>query len=274
MTPHDQAITAAQAAINRLGDLFGLFGDAETGDGLYEIYVSLINDLRTLETLQQIRARLARFDRDVYALVGEWIDIAIDIGEEQGKKNTDIFGLEPVLHVALQMPIIQLAKDAIQAAFAAQSFAVLALLAGNTTVDELGALLTPGAILREIARQLVLVANTATETMLTEALNRSGASSADWRKQLVSTIDTVTTRTCLNAHGQVQPIGKPFVLCCTPWESAKNYGFSAWVPPFHWWCRTVIVYIPAALADSETTKRMKADAARVIAEQAGKGKGA
>lgn len=273
MTPHERAAAAAVNAINRLGDLFGLMGDSEIGDGLFELYQLLIDDLQRLDNVAAIRSRLTRFERDVYGLVGEWITIALDIGEELGRKNIDTFALESVLLMSLDVPIVALARDAIKTALAAQSARVLALLAGNADAEFVfgsptqPGILSAGTVIGEIARWLVNITNNAAETMLTASLNKSGAPSEDWRKQAVATIDDVTTDTCLRVHGQVQPIGQPFQLSGNPWEAAKNYGFSAWVPPFHWYCRTVVIYIPAALADGDKTRMMRAEAARMLASQ-------
>lgn len=55
-------------------------------------------------------------------------------------------------------------------------------------------------------------------------------------KKAIATIDSRTTQTCFRVHGQVQPIDKPFSLTGTP-----RYANAKMLPPFHDYCRTVII---------------------------------
>lgn len=265
MTPHEQSIQAATNAINRLGDLFGLMGDSDMGGELYDLYRVLIADLRGLDDVVAIRRRLDLFELDVYALVGEWINVAFEIGQELGKKNSDVFSLPPAFVLALNVQIIALAQDAIKVAIHEQANAALALFLNDDT-GEYEAVLLPVVIARKAAQWLTAITNATSEAVLVESLRLAGLSLTDWRKQAIATIDGRTTATCLHVHGQVQRIDQPFILCCDPWESAKNYGFTAEFPPFHWWCRTVVIFIPATLANSSTTLALLAAALRLMSE--------
>lgn len=52
-------------------------------------------------------------------------------------------------------------------------------------------------------------------------------------KQAIAAIDERTTDCCLQVHGQIQPLDKPFELRGTP-----RFGDRVMNPPFHWYCRT------------------------------------
>jgi hypothetical protein len=56
-----------------------------------------------------------------------------------------------------------------------------------------------------------------------------------YMKQAIAAIDQNTTDCCLNVHGQIQPLDKPFILVGTP-----RYADKVDAPPFHWNCRTAM----------------------------------
>lgn len=240
-------------------------GDGVGGSDLYDLYRVLVLDLRGLDDVVAIRRRLDLFQLDVYALVGEWITIAFEIGQELGKKNSDVFALPPAFVLALNVQIIALAQDAIKTTLSDQANQALVLFLKDDT-GEYEAVLLPIQIARETAQWLTAITNATSEAVLAESLRLAGLSLTDWRKQAIATIDGRTTATCLRVHGQVQRIDQPFILCCDPWESAKNYGFTPEFPPFHWWCRTVVIFIPATLANSSTTLALLAAALRLMGE--------
>jgi hypothetical protein len=52
----------------------------------------------------------------------------------------------------------------------------------------------------------------------------------EWDHQVVAGIDERTTDCCLQAHGQIQPLDKPFHLTGEPrWADYLDN------PPFHWY---------------------------------------
>lgn len=55
----------------------------------------------------------------------------------------------------------------------------------------------------------------------------------EYKKQAIAAIDAKTTDCCLQVHGQIQPLDKPFELTGTPRFADKIDN-----PPFHWYCRT------------------------------------
>lgn len=71
-------------------------------------------------------------------------------------------------------------------------------------------------------------------------------------KQAVAAIDERTTDCCLQVHGQVQPLDKPFELSGTP-----RFGDKIQNPPFHWYCRTATaLYRPEMEQTGLTTTDM------------------
>ena len=88
-----------------------------------------------------------------------------------------------------------------------------------------------------------------------------------WKKQAVATVDRHTTPTCLNVHGQVVALNKPFHLTGEP----RFADHIQW-PPFHWHCRTsVVLYHPDL--DAGYTQRMLQAAAEEWARRAAGGGG-
>ena len=79
----------------------------------------------------------------------------------------------------------------------------------------------------------------------------------DLQKQVVAKIGEDTTETCLNAHGQIQPLDKPFVISGRP-----SFGPRQMAPPFHWNCRSMAApYHPLfERTSSLTTPAMQAAA--------------
>lgn len=77
-----------------------------------------------------------------------------------------------------------------------------------------------------------------------------------WYKQAVAQIDQDTTDCCLNVHGQVQPIDKPFELSGTPRFADRQMH-----PRFHWRCRTdEMLWAEELEAVGQSTKEMRAEA--------------
>lgn len=84
-----------------------------------------------------------------------------------------------------------------------------------------------------------------------------------YQKQALAAIDGRTTRCCLNVHGQIQDLDRPFVLSGTP-----RFADAMQQPPFHHRCRTVIaLYLPEMEQIGPTTESLRS-AARAQLRQA------
>lgn len=77
-----------------------------------------------------------------------------------------------------------------------------------------------------------------------------------YSKQAIATIDDKTTDCCLQVHGQIQPLDKPFHLTGTP-----RYANYVPNPPFHWNCRTAEALYTESMEEKGTTTRQMKDAA-------------
>lgn len=74
-----------------------------------------------------------------------------------------------------------------------------------------------------------------------------------YRRQAIAAIDKRTTQCCLNVHGQIVDMDKPFKLTGTP-----RYGSELMWAPFHWRCRTsIVLYHEAMEAVGITTSAMR-----------------
>jgi len=82
-------------------------------------------------------------------------------------------------------------------------------------------------------------------------------SGTPWSRQVIAAIDENTTDCCLRAHGQIQPVGKPFQLFGTP-----RFADRMMHTPFHWRCRTSIALYHEAMEGIGVTTPQMREAAR------------
>lgn len=104
------------------------------------------------------------------------------------------------------------------------------------------------------SRRAVIDANNASRQLVYERAQRS---LPRMQKQVIAAIDGRTTECCLRAHGQIQPLDRPYKLTGQP-----RFAAEMMFPAFHWNCRSSSV---AYLADFEegsqaTTARLRAEA--------------
>ena len=80
------------------------------------------------------------------------------------------------------------------------------------------------------------------------------------QKQAVAAIKGSTTKLCLRAHGQIQPLDRRFRL---QGSEPKPFARRMMGPPFHWNCRTSVVgYLPQFESSSTLTTAAMQAAAR------------
>lgn len=82
-----------------------------------------------------------------------------------------------------------------------------------------------------------------------------------WEKQVIAALDARTTDCCLRAHGQVQPLDKPFELTGVPRFADKK----DWTP-FHHYCRSSVALYQASY-DTGLTAQMREGADWFLAER-------
>lgn len=113
-----------------------------------------------------------------------------------------------------------------------------------------------------MVRRAVIDANNNARLIFIE---RSAEQVPGMMKQVVAKIGPDTTKLCLRAHGQIQPIDKPFVLTSGP---PKPFQRKMMGPQFHWNCRdSVVPYHPIfEQTSSLTTADMVAAAQAQLAK--------
>jgi hypothetical protein len=94
-------------------------------------------------------------------------------------------------------------------------------------------------------------------SMFTLYEETSQATGTVYMKQAIAAIDAKTTDCCLQVHGQIQPLDKPFQLIGEP-----RYADEVDNPPFHWNCRTAeALYTETMESKGTTTDQMRNAAA-------------
>lgn len=89
-----------------------------------------------------------------------------------------------------------------------------------------------------------------------------------WERQAIAAIDERTTDCCLQVHGQIRALDKPFKLTGTPRFADEMMG-----PPFHWFCRTAtVLYVKELEIVGKSTKEMRAAANSELKARAKTGK--
>ena len=115
--------------------------------------------------------------------------------------------------------------------------------------DKRMGLLVPSVVISTAADWLT---KAVTQTWATSVEASIGAENLEFVKQCFAGIDERTTRTCLRAHGQIQPLNKDFHLTEEP-----RYADYLPNPPFHRYCRSVIALVRNIYADDQLTVDMK-----------------
>lgn len=154
-----------------------------------------------------------------------------------------------------------------------QRAAVTALVATGADEDEIlgdgqrAGVLRPGPVVAEGSRWVASAVTGAMIAAFLEIIRRSGGGGAagpgrpgagqtEWYHQAVAAIDERTTDCCLQVHGQVQPLDKPFQLTGTP-----RYADELDHPPFHWYCRSAEAMLHRSQVGDDLTREME-EAAR------------
>ena len=135
----------------------------------------------------------------------------------------------------------------------------------NTAVDRLLSIgVADGRVSVFRLSESAVITETADITWTAAVLAASGLFKAtqtiaqsEYDKQAIATIDAVTTDCCLQVHGQIQPLDKPFELTGTP-----RFADHVDNPPFHWHCRTVESLYTVKMEDKGITTPQMVDAAQ------------
>jgi hypothetical protein len=270
MNPHEAAVKAALKTGDEMDRLIGRLGSAEHPRG--EVLVAYRTANRGLaEELRNGRPGgvaevLAELRRAVRATAVTTLALASTIGIAQGHAQAAVNGIGvqdiPPALLATQAPSTLPALNAWLASVEGQTQAAQALIASGADPSEIlgdaerAGVLRPAPVIAEGSRWLASVVSAAAVGVVTWLLGRAGREPEEWYHQAVAALDERTTDCCLQVHGQVQPLSKPFQLTGTPRFSSEQMS-----PPFHWNCRSAEALIPRSQVGDDLTAEMR-EAAR------------
>lgn len=234
---------------------------------------TLANDLSLIRSIEQrmaelsvelgdiLRQGLTGVSEDAYALAATEIEAlarALDVTVFQ-------FALDPLLELTIG-PALGQVPGLIAAQQASITAAMRESLAAGDRVRDIAkslfarekSIFRNGMTSAELmTRRAVIQANNNSKSLYYEQVKERHL--PELQKQIVATISSRTTKTCLRAHGQVKPLDQPFDISGEP-----SFGRKQMHPPFHWNCRTTVA---PYLAQFETTSTVKSSDMRSAAQQ-------
>jgi hypothetical protein len=247
---HLDAIEAAMQADRALGRIFAeQLGTAANPDGaIVQAYERARLGLAGADGDATAVARvMSQLVDDVGATLATALDAGASVGAEQAVANLAAFGQPAGTTIRVDsLPFLRRLLGIVEEQ---RTVAVSGLLDTAELIGEgqrVG-LISHGVVTRDASRW---IATLATETF--EQTVRGGAPDTEWERQAVAAIDENTTPCCLDVHGQIVGLDEPFE---TPQPPA--FADEQTKPPFHEWCRTVVVLVPAGMGDDELTADMR-----------------
>lgn len=284
MNSHEVAVRAALRAGDDIDRLIARLGTAQHPRG--EVLTAYRNTERSLrDVLQRPGPSVTReagevmreLRRVLAAVAAEILADATAAGQTHARQQAKAQGLDVPMGVFA--PAVDTA--AMAAAWLAtvdqQAAAVGALTATGADEDEIlgdgsrAGVLRPAPVIAEGSRWVASAVTTATALYFASLLGRQGRGTGagtanEWYHQVVAGIDERTTDCCLQAHGQIQPLDRPFKLTGEPrWADELDH------PPFHWYCRSAEAMLHRSQVDDAFTREMEeaADAERRARRETG-----
>jgi hypothetical protein len=206
---------------------------------------------------REVRDVLADARRELNATALEALRGAAERGVESAKEQARLYKADGLqFQVAGEMPDVRAFREAWMTAYEQQAQAVGALVrAGSGTVeriigdgDRLG-LFQPAPVQREGSR---ILPETLAAGFTAWVIGVTHKREQPFDKQAIAAVDGRTTETCLNVHGQTQPLDGKFQLVGTP-RFARRLDWS----PFHWYCRTSVTLYRNEYDDGYTERMEK-----------------
>jgi hypothetical protein len=190
-------------------------------------------------------------------------------GADEAARQLRFYGIQSNPHAGLAERNLATAMlDAVLARIDAQSLNTRALLLTGADPEQIiGSDSRQGTLQQSDIAALIasLVATLLWNSFSSWTYSASGGMT--FNKQVVAALDERTTDCCLRAHGQIQPLDKPFKLTGFP-RFADEMDWS----PFHWYCRTSIaLYLPGY--DDGLTAAMEEAARQILKERENGGSG-
>jgi len=248
--PHSDAVRSATRTVEELGKLFdrlrAVRSPIRTAYRVVQNAMSNANIMEAADALSTLEAVIS-------AIVPLELQKAVEVGIEQAVRDLQLYGLESP--TALSDSILQPAIAAAMATVQLQSDRAMSLVAlelGDEYVlgdeNRLG-VLRPGPVIGETLFWMTSLSLLAYTTSVSDRMGD------DARRQAVAQIDSDTTQTCLNVHGQIVRMKQDFHLTGTP-----RYADDMHQPPFHKGCRTGVIIIPEDQIDDDVTRSMRREA--------------
>jgi hypothetical protein len=289
MNPHEAAVKSALRAGDEINRLIGRLGTADHPRG--EVLVAYRNAQRGVRAAldhepgfqrdMTLRDALGGLRVAVRQTARESLSAAVSSGQEQAERQAAAWGLGQRSEVRGQRSGVDTA--AMEAAWLgtvdAQVNTALALAATGADEAEIvgdesrAGVLRPAPVVAEGSRWVAAAVAAALigwwDWLLEEPGGERGGGRgrAGWSHQAVAAIDERTTDCCLRVNGQIQPMDKPFHLTGTP-----RFASEQMAPPFHWYCRSAEVLLPAGAEDDKLTTGMRDAARRELAARGPDGK--
>ena len=266
---HAQALRIAGRTDRELAQLFAGLGSARHPRGRVltayrQARRALTGNATDLRVVEQV---LAELRRSLEVTAFQSLQTAAQAGMLQARAMAQVYDLP--LPVEVYAPIHE--QTAWLALFDAQAAQVRALTLTGEEAAILGdegrvGTLSPGPVVCEGARWLVIAAISGLSHGIDGAISRSGRQ-GEFVRQAVASIDGRTTNCCLKVHGQVVEMEESFRLTGTPRFADKMRD-----PPFHNYCRTVWTLVHRRDVDDNLSVRMRNAAAAELADRAESGK--
>jgi hypothetical protein len=252
---HARAVALAEAATDDLDRLFTAVGGVEAPQAplwrAYRVARAALGERWTAAELSDVTRELTA---RVQGLATDLLAEAAALGQQQAADQLAVYRLRaPRIATA---DLLAIAQEAVIGGVAQQHRSLVlgfvatgdaALILGGA--DRVGAL-SPAPTATLLARWL-----TTTHQAAFAATVEATRGNARFRRQAVATISKRTTQCCLNVHGQIVDLDKPFQLSGTP-----RYADELMHAPFHHRCRTVEALVPASGGDDALTTTMRAAA--------------
>lgn len=249
--------------------------------------------LRQSGLLQQIDARLLQLEAELGVNLRSIVTASSELALEQIQQelallppslrpsNPGAFGAINTRMVERFVPVafndvqlgtrslsLQLQRDLQTGLLQGESFDKLVSRLMDATPGTGASVWRRGEVSAELAtRRLVITAENASKQAAIAELAQEVPAV---KKQVIAVVGQNTTDCCLRAHGQIQPVDRPFVLTGTP-----RFADQMMHCPFHWNCRSSIAMHHPVFEQQGglTTASMRAAADAQLA-RGSKGKGA
>lgn len=248
--PHSGAVRSATRSVEELGKLFDRLRASRSP--INTAYRAVIRAMKGADVRQAADA-LSTLEAVMRQIIPEELEKSVGVGIDQAKRDLSIFGMgDPT---PLPPTIVQPAIAAGMALVAQQTDRTMALVQlemGEEYIvgdDSRQGVLRPVPIIAGVTFWMTSL------SVLAYGASIGGAMGDDARRQAVAQIDSDTTQTCLNVHGQIVALKKDFHLTGTP-----RYADDMRAPPFHRGCRTGVIILPDDQIDPDITGSMRREA--------------